>query len=181
MKRSLTYRGFFPDALSLNPGFFQTLLHRGALVAGVVAIIAGILGMHVLTGNHAAHSERAAVLQAAGSHADHPDAVDAGAHHAAAGHTLRGHTAAGHAAAGPTVAAHSVAADITSCAGSCHHVQESGTSCVPSAKAGNLTVFPPHENPLVFPAAQGSRTGPAVAHAHTPPSPTPCQLSISRT
>lgn len=171
MKRSLTYRGFFRDALSHNAGFFRTLLHRGALIAGILAIIAGIFGMHVMTGNHAAHGDHAAVLQAAASHTNHADAADAGAHHAAAGHALQGHTDAGPA----------VAADITSRAGSCHGVQESGTSCVPSAKAGALTVFPPHENRLAFPAAEGSRIGPAVAHAHTPASPTPCELSISRT
>ncbi|GAC1498225.1 MAG: hypothetical protein NVS2B15_20960 [Pseudarthrobacter sp.] len=155
MKRSLTYRGFFRDALSHNAGFFRTLLHRGALVAGILAIIAGIFGMHVMTGNHAAHGDHAAVLQAAASHPNHADAADAGARHAAVVHTLQGHT----------VAVRTVAADFTSCAGSCHGVQESGTSCVR----------------LAFPAAEGSRTGPAVAYAHTPASPTPCELSISRT
>jgi hypothetical protein len=171
MKRSLTYRGFFPDALSLTAGFSQTLLLRGALAAGVLAIIAGIFGMHVMTGNHAAHGDHAAALQAERGHTGHTDAVDADADHAAVDHPLVGHTDAGHA----------VAASITSCAGSCHRVQESGTSCVPSAKASALAVFPPHENSLVFPAAQGGRTGRGVNHVHIPPSPTPCELSISRT
>jgi hypothetical protein len=106
-----------------------------------------------------------------GAHADHVNAADGGAHHAAVGHTLAGHT----------VAAHTEAAGTTSCPGSCPRAQEAGVACVPSAKAGALTVFPPHENRLAFTAAPGSRTGPAPTYAHTPPSPTPCDLSISRT
>ena len=168
MKRSLTYRRFFPDALSLNAGFSQTLFLRGALAAGVLAIIAGIFGMHVMTGSHAAHGNHAAAVQVGGGHAN---AVDADANHAAMGHPVVGHA----------VAVHTEAAGFTSCAGSCHRVQESGTSCVPSAKASALAVFPPHENSLVFPAAQGGRTGRGVNHVHIPPSPTPCELSISRT
>jgi hypothetical protein len=179
MKRSLTYRRFLANALSLNAGFSQTLLLRGALAAAVFAIIAGIFGMHVMTGNHAAHGNHAAAVQVDGGHAN---AADAGANHAAMGHTLVGPTTmVGPTVVGPTVAAHPVAADITSCAGSCHRLQESGTSCVPSAKASALTIFPPHENRLVFPAAPGSRTGLAIAYAHTPPTPTLCELSISRT
>ncbi|WP_190987596.1 hypothetical protein [Pseudarthrobacter sulfonivorans] len=181
MKRSLTYRGFFPDALSLDAGFSQTLFLRGALAAGVLAIIAGIFGMHVMTGNHAAHGDHAAGLQAERGHTGHTDAVDADADHAAVGHPLVGHPLVGHTLVGHTDAGHAVAAGITSCAGSCHRVHEPGTSCVPSAKASALAVFPPHENGLVFPAAQGGRTGRGVNHVHIPPSPTPCELSISRT
>jgi hypothetical protein len=106
MKRSLTYRGFFPDALSLNAGFAGTALLRGALIAGLLAIIAGIFGMHVMTGNHAAHGDHTLAVQVEGGHAE-----------------------AGQVGAGHAEAVHTVAADITSCAGSCHRVQESGTSC----------------------------------------------------
>jgi hypothetical protein len=102
--------------------------------------------------------------------------LDAGAEHAAAGHLHAVHPDAVHSKG----AVHPDAAGATSCAGSCHRVQETGAACVPSAKAAPLTVFPPHESRLDA-AAPGSRTGPAVAYAHTPSSPTPCELSISRT
>ncbi|MGO4186419.1 hypothetical protein [Pseudarthrobacter sp. TAF60_1] len=171
MKRSLTCCGFFPDALSLNAGFARTLLLRGALITAVLAIIAGIFGMHVMTGNHAAHGDHTAAVQVAGGH---PDAGhDAG--HATAGHMAVGHTAAVEIEAVPTIAGSD------SCAGSCHSMQESGASCIPSAKAGALTVFPPQESGFVLRAGSGSHTGPTVAYAHTPASPTPCELSISRT
>jgi hypothetical protein len=185
MKRSLTYRGFFPNALSFNAGFSQTLLQRGALAAAVLAIIAGLFGMHVMTGNHAAHGQHAAAVQVSDGHAQavHANVLDAGAEHAAAGHLHAVHPDAVHTkgAVHTKSALHPDAAGATSCAGWCHRVQETGAACVPSAKAGALTVFPPHESSLDVAAAPGTRTGPAVAYAHTPPSPTPCELSISRT
>jgi hypothetical protein len=108
--------------------------------------------------------------------------LDAGAEHAAAGHLHAVHPDAVHTkgAVHTKSALHPDAAGATSCAGWCHRVQETGAACVPPAKAGALTVFPPHESRLDA-AAPGSRTGPAVAYAHTPSSPTPCELSISRT
>ncbi|MDE8668096.1 hypothetical protein PY310_05790 [Pseudarthrobacter sp. H3Y2-7] len=179
MKRSLTYRGFFPNALSFNAGFSQTLLQRGALAAAVLAIIAGLFGMHVMTGNHAAHGQHAAAVPVSDGHAQavYANVLDAGAEHAAAGHLHAVPPDAVHTKG----AVHADAAGATSCAGSCHRVQETGAACVPSAKAGALTVFPPLESRLDVAAAPGTRTGPAVAYAHTPSSPTPCELSISRT
>ncbi len=143
-------------------------LLRASLVAAVLTIIFGIFGMHVMTGNDAAHG-------------DHTAAVQVAVGHAGPGHADTRHVGAFHTDTGHVGAVHTVAADTTFCAGSCHRTQESGASCIPSAKAGALTVFPPHESGLVLRAGPGTSTGPAAANAHTPPSPTPCELSISRT
>lgn len=143
-----------------------TLLRAGVAVM-VLAIIAGIFGMHVMTGNH-------------GSHSSSTSAVAAG--HEAAGHEAHGHEAHGHSSGGDSD--HSVAAAPVldnSCTGSCHSMQESGAACIPSAKTGSLTVFPPHETGVSFNAGPAALSGPAAAYAFTPSSPTPGDLSISRT
>lgn len=188
MKRSITYRRFCPDALSLNAGFPLTLLLRGALVAGVLAIIAGILGMHVLTANHAAHGTHTAAVEAAGALVAEVHATGmhaAGAAHAAGAHPRtahaeHGHTEAAQVEAGQADQDHEAPAGATSCGGSCQSMQESGTACIPSAQAGILALFPPHQTGTVF-HAFAARSGPGAAYAYTPPSPTPCDLSISRT
>ncbi|MFY9635846.1 MAG: hypothetical protein WAL27_14090, partial [Cellulosimicrobium cellulans] len=80
-------------------GFSQTLLQRGALLAGVLAVIAGILGMHVLTANHAAHGTHTAAVQAAGALV--AEVHESGAHvfgvHASGAHASGAHTGAAHA------------------------------------------------------------------------------------
>jgi hypothetical protein len=175
MKRSLTFRGFFPDALSLNVGFSQTLLLRGALITGVLAIIAGIFGMHVLTGNHAAHGTHASV-----GHAAPVQVAPVADVHVSAAHAAHGHAEAPHAEPQEQTVRAAVPAGATSCGGSCQGMQESGTSCIPSAQAGALTLFPPHRTGVAFHPAEASK-GPAAAYAYLRPSPTPCDLSISRT
>ncbi|MDR6414942.1 hypothetical protein [Pseudarthrobacter sulfonivorans] len=143
-----------------------TLLRAG-LAAAVLAIIAGIFGMHVMTGNHAAHGTHTAAVHASGVHASGAQKGAVHAEHGPADHQEQ-----------PSPAAPPAGA--TSCEGSCQSMQEAGTSCIPSAQAGTLALFPPHQTGAAFhaPAARG---GPAVAYAYTPPSPTPGDLSISRT
>jgi hypothetical protein len=137
--------------------------------------------MHVMTGNHAAHGNHPAAVQLAGVHA-HTGPADARQAHEGHAAAAPGHTEAVHPGPVAAPAGHAAAAaDITPCSGSCHRVQESGASCIPSAKASALTVFPPHESGLHFRAVPAGHTGPAAAFARTPPSPTPCELSISRT
>jgi len=56
----------------------SAFLHRAGLLAGILAVLAGILGMHVLTGTHTMHSP-AAITAAAMDHTEsaaadgHPD------------------------------------------------------------------------------------------------------------
>lgn len=139
---------------------------RAWLFTGILAVIAGIFGMHVMSTGHSAH---------------------ASARHAAVGHTEPGHPAVGHSdpghadpghPAGHAAVGHSLPAE--SCGAACPSVHESGASCTPSATAGSLTVLPPSGTAAVHP-------GPAAVHlqasdySYIPPGPTPCELSISRT
>lgn len=137
------------------------LLGRAALVVGLLLVMGGILGMHVMATSHTSHVPRSAPQEAG---------VSGGLAHAAS------HGAVGHADHGgkPSLASES-------CAGSCPGMEHSGTSCIPLAKTGSLIVFPspdgsfPAENDLV------ATVRPAATYSYVPASPTPCELSISRT
>ncbi|WP_461856912.1 hypothetical protein [Arthrobacter sp. C152] len=137
------------------------LLRAAWLLAATLALTAGILGMHVLTAGHASH--------ASVSNATHGAGHTAVAHSAGAGH-------AGHAA--PAADAPEPAA--ATCGDTCPGVHESGAPCVPTAPGNPVTLYPPEAGPAALPAppVAGTRTP---VHGYRPPSPTPCELSISRT
>ncbi|WP_457946192.1 hypothetical protein ACTAQI_12295 [Pseudarthrobacter sp. alpha12b] len=138
------------------------LLHRAWLLAATLAVIAGLLGMHVLTAGHASHgavSERA----------------DAG--HTAVAHSAGGGHAGHHAG---TSAMDAPVSGTAGCGDSCPGAQESGAPCVPSAPSGPVTVSPPQATLAVLPLLPGAgHSGPG--YDYLPPGPTPCELSISRT
>lgn len=158
---------------------------RCAVLVGILAVIAGILGMHVMTGSHASHSGAA-----------HP-----GVSHAVVPHEVVPHTASGLGAAAQAAAGHPMAADdgdgkpggtahpgggaavVLSagalCGEACPGVEEAGAECVPSANAGSFRVVSPPAT-----AIQQEARGAAAAAAtcsYVPSGPTPCELSISRT
>ncbi|NUS36830.1 MAG: hypothetical protein HOQ04_10310 [Pseudarthrobacter sp.] len=127
------------------------LLRTAWLLAGTLALIAGILGMHVLTSSHASHA-------------------------AASGYPA-GHTAVAH-----SVAAHSAAVQdpaSASCGDACPAVHEAGAPCIPLAPTGPVSVPPPPDAPAAFHVQP--RDNPSAVYSYSPPGPTPCQLSISRT
>lgn len=126
-------------------------LLRAGLLAAVLAIVAGIFGMHVM----AAHS----------SHAGHP----------AVAHSHTGDTA-GHPAGHAAVANFSAA---ESCSSGCPGAQEAGAPCIPLAKTASLAVVPPQAG-TAGPAPTATARG-VVGYSYIPSSPTPCDLSISRT
>jgi hypothetical protein len=151
------------------------LLGRVALLAGLLVIVAGILGMHVMTASHSAHASHSVthgtVVQDAAALHDHGSAP----RHTAAHHSMAAHSAAdrpGHATQ-PSLAP-------ASCEGSCPGMQTSGTSCVPLAKAGSLAVAPPERSVAAAPVLAAS-IGLAPGYSYIADSPTPCELSISRT
>lgn len=194
-RRSLTFRGFFRDALSRPAGLWAALSHlmrvsgqpsrvpgalaRGAVFFGVLAVIAGIFGMHVMTGSHASH---------------------ANAGHAVVGHTASPQMVAGDAHAAHSVAEHAAAADDGEgqpggparpggdaavvlaagvCAETCPGAEEPGASCVPSPNSGALAVIAPPSAAVKQPRAWTATAG--SGYSYIPSSPTPCELSISRT
>lgn len=141
-------------------------LHRAGLFAAVLAIIAGIFGMHVMTGTHAMHVASFTAVTA---------------HAASSGHH-GGHQAKDRDQAAPgaqdTARVH---AENCSDPGGCASMQTMTAACTPSAKTGSLTA--PLPGTAVF--AFGSNTT-ADARAteywsYLPDGPSPGELSISRT
>ncbi|MBD1538897.1 hypothetical protein HC749_12035 [Arthrobacter sp. S13_S34] len=148
---------------------------RAGLLAVVMAVVAGIFGMHVMTADHSSHAAHADVALAAGD--------------SAVGHTPGGHSAAEHTAVGHSHAGHAatltdaVGAAFTasaSCSAGCPDVREEGASCTPLAKTGSLAAVPPPASPTALLAPVFGTHG-AAGYSFVPPSPTPCDLSISRT
>jgi hypothetical protein len=129
------------------------LLGRGGLMTVVLAIVAGVLGMHVMTASHSAHSSHQVVQEAGVSHG--------------------GQTAHAGQQAQPNLATET-------CMGSCPTMHDEGPTCVLLAKTASLTVFPPEGTASVEPGPAAS-AHPAGAYSYIPASPTPCELSISRT
>ena len=182
-------------------------LLRAGLLAAVLAIVAGIFGMHVMTA-HSSHAGHAAVVQpqaaqpaAAQLPGGHP-AGDAAVEHSLSGGTAGdtgGHPAVGHLAGHPAVEhpaveqgsgqAHGAAAGYQaaratfsaaeSCSSGCPGAQEAGAPCIPLAKTASLAVVPPQAG-TAGPAPTAIARG-AVGYSYIPASPTPCDLSISRT
>ena len=136
-----------------------SLLCRAWLLAGILAVIAGLLGMHVLTAGHASHGPGAP---------SGPGAV-APADHVAVGHSARGDHADGVAMAAAAT-----------CGSPCPLAQEPGAQCIPSAPSAPQTGHPPQATLAGLPPLH-TVTRPGSAYGYLPPSPTPCELSISRT
>ena len=152
-------------------------LLRAGLVAAVLAIMAGILGMHVMTAAHSSHSlpGGAPFGQAAGGHP---------AGHAAVGHSdgqIHGaHSAGPHAAPAAIAVEDASFTAPGSCGSACPGIQESGTSCIPLSKTGSLAVFPPPTSLAVEPVPAADAR-PAGSYSYIRSGPTPGSLSISRT
>jgi len=150
--------------------FASMFLRRAGLFSLVLALVAGIFGMHVLNGHHLMHGPASAMTapeSAAHSHPSH-----------SVGDPARGVTAvAVETAAGEEMSAAAGCPD-----GDCSGTQAMTVSCIPAGKTGTLAA--PVPGTAVFAAAQG-RAGPAGqvtgCSAHWPATPTPCELSISRT
>ncbi|HEY1154677.1 MAG TPA: hypothetical protein VGE95_00045 [Arthrobacter sp.] len=147
-----------------------SLLRRAWLLAAPLAVIAGLLGRHVLTSGHGSHGSASPAVHSAGHAAVAPFTAGGHAgHHAAA--TL---AVPDHAMPDPAVPA------AAACGDSCPGAQESGAPCVPSAPSGPVAITPPQAAlPVHAQLTADGRAGPA--YDYLPPSPTPCDLSISRT
>lgn len=142
-------------------------LRRAGLFSLVLALIAGIFGMHVMNGHHIMHGPASAMTVAESAGHSHP-----------AGEAAHGVTAgAAHAAAGEEISAQAGCPD-----GCCSGTQAMTVSCIPSGKSDTLAA------PMPGTAAVGAalvRAGPAGQvngrSTYWPDTPSPCELSISRT
>lgn len=161
--------------MTARASVLQAALVRAGLLAVVMAVVAGIFGMHVMTADHSSHAAHADVSLAAGDSAvGHSPGGHSAAEHAAVGHSHAGHAATLTDAVGAAFTASE------SCSAGCPDVREEGASCTPLAKTGSLAAVPPPASPTAL-LAPVFGTHRAAGYSFVPPSPTPCDLSISRT
>jgi hypothetical protein len=162
------------------------LLRRASLLATLLAIVAGLLGMHVLAGSHGVHDMAVAAASADGSVADQRTTATAG-HASDAGHGGHGsHQAA--AMVGPAKAVPAPAAENTagqppscSCQGNCSEMAAAHGSCVPAPGGASLAAPQPGTVAFAVPDLSAARLQAVAAYAYVPGSPSPGELSISRT
>ena len=151
---------------AVSRGPVTALLLRAGIIAGILAIVAGIFGMHVMTGNHTAHSPAVASSPAGagGAHTDHQPADD---HSAVETSAFQGELSA--------------VPEACTCSGDCTSFQSMGAACVPSAKTGTLSAPQPGTLGLAFDAGNGLPSTVSASYTYLPGSPSPGELSISRT
>lgn len=145
-------------------------LTRAALLSAILALLAGLLGMHVVARAHASHWPSSSGTDAASNATDH-----AASSHPASGHADSGHS--GPAALDETPAPTSSCA----CAGDCGDQHGAHATCTPAPSGASLSAPPPGTTVL----AEQLQTTPATAqvrpYSYLPPTPKPSELSISRT
>lgn len=149
----------------------RAFLRRGSVLAAVMAVLAGILGMHVLTGDHSAHSlpTIAATVAASGQgelpvdgHAGHHTLVAASIQEASAAGSMGGACAEQY-------------------SGGCPGMEAVTVSCVPSPGSGSLAA--PLPGTAVFDAVPQAWMAGALrrVYPYLRSGPSPGELSISRT
>ncbi len=145
-----------------------------ALLTAVLAIITGILGMHVMTGTHSEHSSAT---------------VSTGLPESA-GQTLpaSGSKASGHGAHLAPSTEHasqelSPAASFAqcSCSGNCSSQHSMNTACTPTVATGGLAAQAPTETTSITRQSAASTITDRAPWSYRPGSPSPGELSISRT
>lgn len=160
-----------------NPA--AAFLSRAGLLVGLLAIIAGIFGMHVVTGIHSGHSTGAVATAIGAGPAGSAAADD---HHV---HPESGTTAA-HQVTGDRDAANiketagaSAQMCSSTCCGTAAHTMAG--SCIPSVKT--ISLAPPAPGNTLFGALAPTGTASTVRGdcQHVPGTPSPGELSISRT
>lgn len=147
---------------------------RAGLLTCILAVLAGILGMHVITGSHGMHSP--AALTAAHAATDHAGSTVADGH---AAHGTPGTSSGHHSSGGHN--ADSVSGEECACSGNSAGMHSMTVSCTPSGKTGSLAI--PVPGTAVFGAVSSAGAPAAVpaSYPYLPGSPSPGELSISRT
>ncbi|MBT2588379.1 hypothetical protein [Arthrobacter sp. ISL-95] len=154
----------------------RSALLTASLLATVLAIIAGILGMHVMTGTHSAHSSAivSAGTQDTTGHAPSVSEAAGHAHHMPAPpepaasqelFTLDG-------AASPAQC---------SCSGNCSSQHSMSASCIPTVATGGLAAPVPDDSVSITAESAAFIITARVPWSYRPGSPSPGDLSISRT
>lgn len=147
---------------------------RAGLLAGILAIVAGILGMHVLTGNHAAHTLGAV---APPSYATATPGGQAHMTHAHGAHSgmVQGNRSVVRGEPG------AYGASAAACSGSLGSAELPAAGCTPLAKAGSLSAPEPGSVGQLAEARISSGVETMRFYPYLPDGPSPGDLSISRT
>ncbi|WP_024366954.1 hypothetical protein [Arthrobacter sp. TB 26] len=153
------------------PAAAIAFLRRAGLFTAVLALIAGIFGMHVMTATHAMQPPAAAAATVSAHHDSSPD----------------GH--AGEAPAGPSSAPEMPAAQdeagarTAQCTDSnhCTSMQSMTAACTPSAKTGSLAAPLPGTGIIARNTTAGTQSTISALWSYLPGSPSPGELCISRT
>jgi hypothetical protein len=147
-----------------------TFLRRAGLFGAVLALIAGIFGMHVMTTTHALHSPSMAAAAGSGHHEP-----------SVAGHP-GGHLPVSSAPDMPGFQTGS-GLDAVQCSdsGNCTSMQAMTASCTPSAKSGSLAAPLPGAWVIARSTNTGDLTDTSAGWSYLPGSPSPGELCISRT
>jgi hypothetical protein len=155
------------------PGTISAFLRRAGLILGMLAIIAGIFGMHVISGPHTMHAAAAAGPGTGMLHTAVSTAPATG---------YAGHNHLGAPAVVPAAAATSGTADTASCPdpGPCPSAASMGGVCIPAPGPGSLAAPLPGSTPFAAQAGTGLAVT-ATGYAYLPGSPSPGELCISRT
>lgn len=155
----------------------SALLTAG-LLSAVVALIAGILGMHVMTGTHSMH----ALTAVTGTPSAAVGSVSTTTDRESTGHS--GHAGASQErAASRDAAASGMSASPAqcSCSGNCTNQHAMSASCIPSVAPGGLSAPAPNDTPSITAPSQTSTIIARRVWAYRLGSPSPAELSSSRT
>jgi hypothetical protein len=161
-------------------------LRRGFVLMGVLAIVAGFLGMHIMTGMHGGHAMTAVISSTEPAGPSSQTANSLASHRVAhalhTGATARDSMAP--APSGPELTGNSSAAAPSAsclCQSSCTDPASMHSACVPSAAVTTLAAPPPGMAPTSIHTPDPPGDGAIRAYSYFPASPSPGDLSISRT
>lgn len=178
------------------------VLRRAALLAGLLAVIAGFLGMHIIAGSHGPHAQssppgsvqtstaphataphatgQAAADQTAGDPAGHSSHSAAGTLSQADDRPAAAETASAVTPAAATVGGTQVPPSCT-CQGGCAETPAVHVGCTPSLSGAPMSA--PHPGPALLEGRPWTAEGAdrPSRYAYVPGTPTPRDLSISRT
>jgi hypothetical protein len=159
--------------VTTSRGPFTAFLLRAGFLTAALAIIAGVFGMHIMTGAHhmsAAHTMPAEAAEPTvhlqSIPAGHLHAPDAPPDGAAFAQTITGSSTGSSSSCAP--------------AGSCPEVSAGGNACVLSPGNTSLTAPAPGTAPYALPDF-GAAAAASVNYSYSPASPSPGDLCISRT
>lgn len=143
-------------------------LRRAGLLAAVLAVIAGIFGMHVLSTTHTLHSPAPAAAAVNNHHGS--SAAETGAHKVAASVPLES-----------ALADDGVQTVQCADSGNCATMQAMTAPCIPSARSGSLSAPLPGAAIIEWNTDDGGVVLTSAQWAYRPGSPSPGDLCISRT